>query len=99
MAQKKVGIGLIGYAFMGKAHSNAYRQVARFFEPEVVPELRAICGRTEANVKAAAEHFGWESYETDYRKLLELWLYFHVPLSFALLAALIAHVVSVFHFW
>ena len=71
MSQKKVGIGLIGYAFMGKAHSNAYRQVARFFEPEVVPELRAICGRTEANVKAAAEHFGWESYETDYRKLLE----------------------------
>jgi len=71
MAQKEVGIGLIGYAFMGKTHSNAYRQVARFFEPDVKPVLRAICGRNEANVKQAADGFGWESYETDYRKLIE----------------------------
>ena len=71
MAQKEVGIGLIGYAFMGKTHSNAYRQVARFFDPEVKPVLRAICGRNEANVKKAADAFGWEGYETDYRKLIE----------------------------
>ncbi|MBV9470701.1 MAG: Gfo/Idh/MocA family oxidoreductase [Abitibacteriaceae bacterium] len=71
MAQKEVGIGLIGYAFMGKTHSNAYRQVARFFNPEVKPILRAICGRNEQNVKRAADQFGWESYETDYRRLLE----------------------------
>ena len=71
MAQKEVGIGLIGYAFMGKTHSNAYRQVSRFFEPDVKPVLRAICGRNEANVKQAADAFGWESYETDYRKLIE----------------------------
>jgi len=71
MAKKEVGIGLIGYAFMGKAHSNAYRQVSHFFDPEVTPVLRAICGRNEANVKAAADNFGWQSYETDYRKLLE----------------------------
>lgn len=71
MAKKEVGIGLIGYAFMGKTHSNAYRQVARFFEPDVKPVLRAICGRNEANVKQAADNFGWESYETDYRKLIE----------------------------
>ena len=71
MAQKEVGIGLIGYAFMGKTHSNAYRQVARFFDPEVKPVLRAICGRNEANVQKAANAFGWESYETDYRKLIE----------------------------
>lgn len=71
MAQKEVGIGLIGYAFMGKVHSNAYRQVAKYFEPEVKPVLRAICGRNEDNVRRAAATFGWESYETDYRRLLD----------------------------
>ena len=71
MTKKEVGIGLIGYAFMGKAHSNAYRQVTKFFEPEVTPRLRALCGRNEENVRRAAADYGWESYETDYRKLLE----------------------------
>ncbi|HEX8833294.1 MAG TPA: Gfo/Idh/MocA family oxidoreductase [Abditibacteriaceae bacterium] len=71
MAKKEVGIGLIGYAFMGKTHSNAYRQVSKFFDPEVTPVLRAICGRNEDNVRKAADHFGWESYETDFRKLIE----------------------------
>lgn len=70
MAKKEVGVGLIGYAFMGKAHSNAYRQVTKFFEPEVTPRLRALCGRNEENVRRAAHDYGWESYETDYRKLL-----------------------------
>jgi len=70
MAKKEVGIGLIGYAFMGKTHSNAYRQVDKFFDPSVQPVLRAICGRNEANVKQAAAHFGWQSYETDFRKLI-----------------------------
>ena len=70
MAKKKIGIGLIGYNFMGKAHSNAYRQVARFFDLDVEPVMRAICGRNEKAVAAAAQQFGWESYETDYRKLL-----------------------------
>ncbi|HVF85624.1 MAG TPA: Gfo/Idh/MocA family oxidoreductase [Abditibacteriaceae bacterium] len=71
MAQKEVGIGLIGYAFMGKAHSNAYRQVGRFFDPEVKPVMRALCGRNEDNVRKAADRLGWQSYETDYRKLIE----------------------------
>ncbi len=71
MAKKEVGIGLIGYAFMGKTHSNAYRQVDKFFDDlEVKPVLRAICGRNEANVARAAEQFGFESYETDYEKLI-----------------------------
>ncbi len=71
MAKKEVGIGLIGYAFMGKTHSNAWRQVDKFFEDlEVKPVLRAICGRNEENVRRAADDFGWQSYETDYRKLL-----------------------------
>jgi predicted dehydrogenase len=72
MAKKEVGIGLIGYAFMGKTHSNAYRQVDKFFtDLEVKPVLRAICGRNEQNVARAAEQFGFESYETDYRKMIE----------------------------
>ncbi len=71
MAQKEVGIGLIGYAFMGKTHSNAYRQVGRFFEPEAKPVMRAICGRNEENVRKAADKLGWQSYETDFRKLIE----------------------------
>ena len=54
---KTINVGLVGYKFMGKAHSNAYRQVARFFpELEIRPVLKAICGRDEAGVKHAAEH-------------------------------------------
>ncbi|MDW8232937.1 MAG: Gfo/Idh/MocA family oxidoreductase [Roseiflexaceae bacterium] len=66
-----IGVGLVGYKFMGKAHSNGYRQVAAFF-PDVAlrPVMKAICGRDEAAVRAAAAQFGWEGYETDWRKLV-----------------------------
>ena len=67
----EIGVGLVGYKFMGRAHSNAYRQVGRFFDLELSPRMRAICGRDEAGVKGAAALLGWESYETDYRRLLE----------------------------
>jgi predicted dehydrogenase len=67
----EIGVALVGYKFMGKAHSNAYRQVARFFDLTTVPRMRAICGRDEEAVKAAADTFGWEGYETDYHRLLE----------------------------
>jgi predicted dehydrogenase len=67
----EIGVGLVGYKFMGKAHSNAYRQIARFFDVDPVPRMRALCGRDEVGVKAAAAKLGWESYETDYRRLLE----------------------------
>jgi predicted dehydrogenase len=67
----EIGVGLVGYRFMGRAHSNAYRQVGRFFDLELSPRMRAICGRDEAGVKGAAALLGWESYETDYRRLLE----------------------------
>jgi predicted dehydrogenase len=71
MSKKTVNIGLIGYKFMGKAHSNAYRQVGRFFpELPATPVLRAICGRDEKGVSAAAAELGWETYETDWRKLI-----------------------------
>lgn len=67
----EIGVGLVGYKFMGRAHSNAYRQVARFFEVDPKPRMVALCGRDEAATKAAAEQLGWEHAETDYRKLVE----------------------------
>jgi predicted dehydrogenase len=65
-------IGLIGYKFMGKAHSNAWRQVNRFF-PELPAraELATICGRDDASVERARETFGWQRGETDWRKVVE----------------------------
>ena len=67
----EVGVGLVGYKFMGQTHSNAYRQVGRFFDVDPVPRMHAICGRDEAAVKEAADSLGWEGYETDYHRLVE----------------------------
>ena len=67
----EIGVGLVGYKFMGRAHSNAYRQVARFFDVDPVPKMRALCGRDETAVRSAAASLGWEGYETDYERLLE----------------------------
>ena len=68
---KKVNVGLVGYKFMGKAHSNAYSDVAMFFDLDAEPVMKAICGRNEEGVKAAADKFGWEGYETDWQKLVK----------------------------
>ena len=67
----EIGVGLVGYKFMGRAHSNAYRQLPRFFDVDPTPRMAAICGRDEAGVREAAGSLGWESYETDYRRLIE----------------------------
>jgi predicted dehydrogenase len=67
----EIGVGLVGYKFMGRAHSNAYRQLPRFFDVDPTPRMAAICGRDEAGVSEAAGSLGWESYETDYRRLIE----------------------------
>ncbi|MBP1976329.1 putative dehydrogenase [Cohnella thailandensis] len=67
----KINVGMVGYKFMGKAHSNAYKQVNMFFDPDAEVVMKAICGRDEQGVKAAAEKFGWEGYETDWRKLVK----------------------------
>ncbi|KRG12456.1 Gfo/Idh/MocA family protein [Lederbergia galactosidilytica] len=72
MAEKKqLRIGMVGYKFMGRAHSHAYRDAAFYFDPQVEPVLQAICGRNEEKVKEAAEKFGWNSYETDWRELIK----------------------------
>ncbi|HRZ16324.1 MAG TPA: Gfo/Idh/MocA family oxidoreductase [Candidatus Hydrogenedentes bacterium] len=68
---KKLNIGLIGYGFMGRAHSNAYLKVNRFFDLEYQPVLKAVCARSADKVKAFADNWGWESVETDWRKLVE----------------------------
>ncbi|PZE20412.1 Gfo/Idh/MocA family protein [Paenibacillus xerothermodurans] len=62
---------MIGYKFMGKAHSHAYRDVPFFFDVPAVPVLQAIAGRDEAGVQAAASRMGWLSHETDWRRLIE----------------------------
>ena len=68
---KPLNIGMIGYGFMGRAHSNAYNRVSNFFDLEYHPVLKAVCARNEKNVKAFAEQWGYESIETDWRKLIE----------------------------
>ncbi len=71
MSRKVYNVGLIGYQFMGKAHSNAYRQVGRFFDLPVEVAMHTLCGRNEAAVTKAAETYGWANVETDWRKVVE----------------------------
>lgn len=69
---KDLRIGLVGYGFMGRTHSNGYKRVNDFFpELEYRPVLQAVCGRTEEKAKAFAEQWQFNSCETDWRKLIE----------------------------
>jgi predicted dehydrogenase len=67
---KRLNIGLIGYKFMGKAHSNAWRQAGRFFELPFQPVLHTLCGRNETAVRHAAKTLGWEHAAADWRKVV-----------------------------
>jgi predicted dehydrogenase len=71
MAKKDLNIGLIGYGFMGRAHSNAFLQTSRFFDVPYRPVLKAVCARNPERVKSFAENWGYESVETDWHKLVE----------------------------
>ena len=62
---------MVGYKFMGKAHTHAYRDLPFYFDCETEPVLQAVAGRDEEGVKAAAEKLGFLSYETDWRRLIE----------------------------
>lgn len=66
----ELGIGMVGYAFMGAAHSQAWRTAPAFFDLPLRPRMRAICGRNEDAAGEVARRFGWESVETDWRALL-----------------------------
>ena len=70
-AGKPLNIGIIGYGFMGRTHSNAYRKVGNFFDVPYRPVLKAACGRNAEQVKQFADKWGYESVETDWKKLVE----------------------------
>ena len=65
-----LGVGMVGYAFMGRAHSQAWRTVDRVFDLPLRPRLAAICGRDRAATEAAAGRLGWAAAETDWRALI-----------------------------
>jgi predicted dehydrogenase len=69
--QKPLNIGLIGYGFMGRTHSNAYKRVNDFFDVEYRPVLKAVCGRNEQGAQEFAQRWEYESVETDWRKVVE----------------------------
>ncbi|MCA9410211.1 MAG: Gfo/Idh/MocA family oxidoreductase [Candidatus Omnitrophica bacterium] len=71
MAKKKLNVGLIGYGFMGRTHSNAYRKVGNFFDLDYEVVTKAVCARNEERLKSFADQWGYESTETDWRKLVE----------------------------
>jgi len=68
---KPLNIGLIGCGFMGRAHSNGYRKVGNFFDLEYHPVLKAACARNAPSIEAFARKWGYESTETDWRRLLD----------------------------
>src|SRR6266581_755416 len=68
---KPINVGMIGYGFMGRANSNAYANVNLFFDLKYRPVMKAACARDQAKVKAFADQWGYESTETDWRKLIE----------------------------
>ena len=68
---KQLNVGMIGYGFMGRAHSNAYRMVTNFFDVPQEPVLKVICGLVEDEAKAFARQWGYESHCTDWRQVIE----------------------------
>jgi predicted dehydrogenase len=68
---KLLRVGLIGYGFMGRTHSNAFRKVNNFFDLDYKPVLKAVCARDEAKARTFAEKWGYESVESDWRRLIE----------------------------
>jgi predicted dehydrogenase len=68
---ESIGIGVIGYKFMGKAHTNAYRQINYFFDLPVKTRLKIICGREQSKVEHMAERWGWEEATTDWRRVID----------------------------
>ncbi len=67
MAAPKLNVCLIGYKFMGKAHSQAWRTVSRFFDLDAHPVMKVVCGRDKAGVSGFAERWGWEESSTDWQ--------------------------------
>jgi len=68
---KPLNVGIIGYGFMGRTHSNAYRRVRNFFDVPYEPVLKTICGLEEKEAKAFADRWGYQSYTTDWHKVID----------------------------
>ncbi|MFN7919321.1 MAG: Gfo/Idh/MocA family oxidoreductase [Bryobacteraceae bacterium] len=71
MAKKHLRVAMIGYGFMGRAHSNAYKRLNDFFPLEHAPVLKVACARNAEKAKAFADNWGYERVETDWRKVVE----------------------------
>jgi len=67
---KELNVGIVGYKFMGRAHSNAWLKAPLFFDLPAKPVLKTACGRQEKSLKEFAEKWGWENIETDWKKLV-----------------------------
>src|SRR5439155_2979495 len=70
-SMKKLNIGMVGYGFMGRAHSNAFLQAPRYFNLAYEPVLKAVCARDASKAKAFAAQWGWESVEQDGKDLVK----------------------------
>jgi predicted dehydrogenase len=68
--KKPLNIGLVGYGFMGRTHTNGYKRVNDFFDLQHRPVLKAVCGRTKDKAEAFANQWGYESVETDWKALV-----------------------------
>ena len=71
MAKKALNIGMVGYGFMGRTHSNAFLQARRFFELPYQPVLKAVCARNADRARQFARNWGYEAIETDWRAIVE----------------------------
>jgi len=67
---KTLNVGIIGYKFMGKAHSNAWKTAQYFFDLNIKPVMKVACGRNRGQLKEFADNWGWEEIETDWRKMV-----------------------------
>ncbi len=71
MSKPRLNIGIVGYGFMGRTHSNAFRQVSKFFDVPYEPVLKAICARNRARAESFQQNWGYDSVETDWKSLIE----------------------------
>jgi len=71
LMKKKLNIGMVGYGFMGRTHSNAFLKAGKFFDLLYEPVLKTVCARNAERAKAFAENWGYESVETDWRRMVE----------------------------
>ena len=67
---QRINVALIGYQFMGRAHSNAYRQMPCFFQTRVIPVMKVLCGRNQSRVRTAASQLGWQEWSTSWEEVV-----------------------------